>query len=109
MDRSKAEILNSICYTELVYKRINKKLNSAFSVSAIEKMLFDTIRETPENFFRKIGKNIYVTNHEKNINITINSNTCRVITVDVVEKAKKLIKREQKKQQFLIKKDLISF
>jgi hypothetical protein len=47
-------------------------------------MLFDTIVETQESFFQKIGKNIYVTSCEKNIKITINSNTYRVITVDNV-------------------------
>jgi hypothetical protein len=83
MNRSKTEILNNICYTELVYERINKKLNSNFSQSEIEKMLFDIIQETQELFFQKIGKNIYVTSREKNIKITINSNTYRIITVDV--------------------------
>jgi hypothetical protein len=85
MDRSKTEILNNICYTELVYGRINKKLNKCFSKSEIEKMLFEAIKETPETFFQRIGKNIYVTNKENNIKITINSNTNRVITVDVIK------------------------
>ena len=79
---SKTEILNKICYTELVYKRINKKLNGKFSKSEIEEMLFEIIKETQEVFFQRVGKNIYVTNYEKNIRITINSNTYRIITVD---------------------------
>jgi hypothetical protein len=82
MKINKAEILNRICYTELVYERINKKLDSKFSKSVIEKMLFDIIQETQEMFFQKIGKNIYVTSREKNIKITINTNTYRIITVD---------------------------
>ena len=81
---NKTEILDNICYTELVYGRINKKLNSNFSKSAIEKMIFGIIKETQEIFFQRIGKNIYVTNHEKKIKITINSTTYRIITVDVV-------------------------
>ncbi len=85
MNINKAEILNKICYTELVYGRINKKLKVNFSKVAIEKMLFDIIKETQEKFFQRIGKNIYVTNRENNIIITINSNTFRVITVDRVE------------------------
>ncbi len=88
MNRSKTEILNNICYTELVYERINKKLNSNLSQSEIEKMLFDIIEETQEIFFQKIGKNIYITNYEKNIKITVNTNTFRVITVDAVKKNK---------------------
>jgi len=88
MDINKFEILDRICYTVLVYDRINKKLNDNFSESEIEKMLFDIVKETPEIFFQRIGKNIYVTNHERNIKITINSNTYRIITVDKLFKTK---------------------
>jgi len=86
MNINKAEILNNICYTELVYGRINKKLNSRFSKTEIEKMLFDIISKTGEIHFRKTGKNVYVTNIENNIRITINSHTYRVITVDLNSK-----------------------
>ena len=89
MITSKTEILNKICYTALVYKRINKKLNSKLSKSEIEEMLFEIIEETPEVFFQRIGKNIYVTSYEKNIKITINSNTYRIITVDCINKINK--------------------
>jgi hypothetical protein len=85
---NKAEILDKICYTELVYKRINKKLDSKFSKSEIEKMFFDIVKETQEMFFQKIEKNIYVTNRERNMKITINSNTYRIITVDKLNKTK---------------------
>jgi len=86
MNINKAEILNNICYTELVYDRINKKLNSKFSKSEIEKMLFRVIKETEGMFFHRIGKNIYVVNSENNIKITINSNTYRIITVDKIKR-----------------------
>jgi hypothetical protein len=46
MNIDKTEILSRICYTELVYERINKKLNSKFSKSEIEKMLFNIVKET---------------------------------------------------------------
>lgn len=81
----KTEILNNICYTELVYNRINKKLNINYLKSEIEKMLFDIIQQTEEKFFQRIGKNVYVTNIENNIKITININTYRVITVDLLK------------------------
>ena len=87
MNINKSEILNRICYTELVYERINKKLNTKFLKSEIEEMLFEVIKETQEIFFQRIGKNIYVTNNEKNIKITINSNTYRIITVDKLVKS----------------------
>ena len=78
----KTEILNNICYTELVYNRINKKLNRNYLRFETEKMILDIIQQTEERFFQRIGKNVYVTNAEKNIKITININTYRVITVD---------------------------
>ena len=86
MSVDKIEILNKISYTELVYERINKKLKSQYSKSEIEKIIFDIIQKTPKRYFQKIGKNIYVTNAEKNIKITINQNTHRIITVDRILK-----------------------
>lgn len=86
MNSHKKDILNRICYTELVYARINKKLNKKFSKDEIEKMIHEICNETNELQFQKAGKNIYVTNHERNIRITINSNTCRIITVDDLKK-----------------------
>jgi len=82
MNISKNEILRNICYTELVYERINKKLNTKFSKQHIEKLIFEVINETDDNCFEKIGKNYYITNTENNIRITINSNNFRVITVN---------------------------
>jgi hypothetical protein len=82
----KQEILDNICYTELVYYRINKKLNCRLSKTEIEVMLFAVIKATDDRFFQRRGKNIYVTNTEKNIRITINANNFRIITVDFVTK-----------------------
>lgn len=82
MSNYKNEILNKICYTELVYGRINKKLNMRLSKTKIEEMIFEIIRETEENKFKKTGKNIYISNNERNIMLTINSYTNRIITAD---------------------------
>ncbi len=85
MNISKQEILEKICYTELVYERINKKLNIRYSKKQIEEFIFKTLNETDEIFFLKIGKNFYITSVENNIRITINSNSFRIITVDKIE------------------------
>jgi predicted nucleic acid-binding protein len=79
---NKKEILENICYTELVYGRINKKLNILFSKEQIEEFVFKIIKDTEEKFFSKKGKNIYVVNTENNVRLTINSNTFRIITAD---------------------------
>ena len=82
MNNIKTPILNNICYTNLVYGRINKKLGISKSEEEIESFMMDIIRETEEENFQKIGKNFYISNAEKKIRITVNSNTFRVITVD---------------------------
>lgn len=82
----KTKILENICYTELVYERINKKLKTNFTKSEIEKMLLKILENTDEKFYQKIGKNFYVSNTENNIRITVNSYTFRVITVDRIRK-----------------------
>lgn len=82
MSNYKKDILDKICYTELVYGRINKKLNTDLSKEEIEKMILELITETDEIDFKKTGKNIYITNHTKNVRLTINSFTTRIITAD---------------------------
>ncbi len=42
MEDYKTEILEKICYTDLVYERINKKLNIQLSKDEIEKMIYET-------------------------------------------------------------------
>ncbi len=85
MNVNKQNILENICYTELVYGRINKKLNIKFSKKQIEVYIFKILKETDNNFITKIGKNFYFMNTQNNIRITINYNTFRVITVDKIK------------------------
>jgi adenosine deaminase len=82
MTRSKEEIIKNVCYTELVYKRINKKLSTNLSQPQIQSFILEIFKNTNEKFFIKTGKNYYVLNTENNIRLTINSNTYRIITVD---------------------------
>ena len=86
MSDLKQTILDKVCYTELVYGRINKKLNIELSNDKIEELIFAVINETEEINFRKTGKNIYITNDERNIRLTINSFTNRVITADTLNR-----------------------
>lgn len=83
---NKTDILKHICYTALVYERINKKLNINISKKEVEECILEILTKTNTQDFIKTGKNYYVTNREHNIRITINSNTCRIITVDKINK-----------------------
>ncbi len=82
MLETKQKIIENICYTELVYDRINKKLQTHNSKKEIEAYIYDVLKNTEEAHYIKKGKNYYITNKENNIRITINSYTYRVITVD---------------------------
>ena len=63
MNLIKSEILSKICYTDLVYGRINKKLKTNYSISEIKTLLYNLIKESPESSIQKIGKNFYILNH----------------------------------------------
>ncbi|MDD3264003.1 MAG: DUF3781 domain-containing protein [Candidatus Nanoarchaeia archaeon] len=77
MDKNilKLKIINNICYTELVYERINKKLKTNYSKDEIQEYLLKILKKSDEDLFLTIGKNYYVENKKYNIKITINSNT----------------------------------
>ena len=72
----------NICYTDLVYSRINKKLGLKLNRKQIEKLIFKIISDTPAASFKQRGKNIYIINNSAQVSVTINSYTNRVITVD---------------------------
>ena len=82
---NKAEILKGICYTDLVYERINKKLGLKLAKTQIEQLMTKILNETDEKYFLKVGKNFYVVNIKSNMRVTINSNTFRIITADKIE------------------------
>ncbi|KAF0465707.1 DUF3781 domain-containing protein [Pediococcus pentosaceus] len=76
----KSTILDRLCYTTLVYQRINKKLDSVMDKLTIKNLITDCIKTADS--ISKNGKNYYVYNYKKNISVTINSNNFRVITVN---------------------------
>lgn len=78
----KTMILKNLCYTDLVYDRINKKLNTKLSKKEIQEFIHLLLIQSKDNDYTKKWKNIYVINKENNITMTINSNTYRIITVD---------------------------
>ena len=83
-DSLKATIIEKLCYTKLVYDRINRKLGLHLSPQEIESFISDIIMHTDTNHFLKKGKNYYITNDTEHICITVNSCTYRVITTDKI-------------------------
>lgn len=86
MSSYKNVILEKLCYKELFYGRINKKLEVNLSKDKIEKLITTVIMKKIEQDFIKKGKNIYITNENRNIMLTINSYTNRIITTDKLNK-----------------------
>lgn len=88
MKSVKKEIAQKICFTDLVYGRINKKLNIELPNDKIEEMIRSIINETEESNFQQKGKNFYITNKTREVRLTINKNTFRVITADKLRQTK---------------------
>ena len=84
MEKVRQSILQNLCYTDLVYSRINKKLGTNLSRSDIEVLIHDALTGTSINDIVRIGKNYYATCDKHNMRITINSRTFRVITIDKI-------------------------
>lgn len=78
------EIIKNVCYTELVYGRINKKLKINLSKSEIEEVVTSILIDE-ESTIEKKGKNYYITSMDRNIVLTINSYTYRVVTASRIQ------------------------
>lgn len=85
MKDDKQMIIKNLCYTQLVYSRVNKKLRTNLQNEEIELFIDKILKKSDEKFYTKTGKNYYVTNTENNIRLTINSNTFRLITVNKIK------------------------
>ncbi len=78
MDKLNKLISEEICYTELVYDRIRKKLILNLSNDEIEVFIKDSIVNADK--IEHIGKNYYCSNSSTKTRVTVNSNNFRVIT-----------------------------
>lgn len=75
----KTFILENICYTNLVFERINKKLKMSLSPEEIRDFVYDVVVSDKCSIYKR-GKNYYACNESVGVQITINSLNCRVIT-----------------------------
>jgi len=76
---NRQEFLDNICYTDLVFGRVNKKLKTNYSIDEI-KDLVNQIVSDPETTINKQGKNYYLQN--KSIELVVNSFNFRLITTN---------------------------
>lgn len=70
-----------IKYTDLVFARVNKKLKTDYSNLQI-KILVREILEDNNSLINKQGKNYYVYNNQKEIELVINAFSYTLITIN---------------------------
>ncbi|MFD1454877.1 DUF3781 domain-containing protein [Levilactobacillus lanxiensis] len=70
-----------VCYTELVYQRVNKKLSVDLSPVDVEALVFAVLDDDASRV-EKLGKNYCVTNSARGVQLVINSINYRLITVN---------------------------
>ncbi|WP_246001298.1 DUF3781 domain-containing protein [Companilactobacillus musae] len=68
-----------VCYTPLVFERVNKKLKTDFSIAEIKSIVQNIINDSTTKI-TKTGKNYYLLN--KQVELVINSYNYRLITAN---------------------------
>jgi len=76
---SRKIFLDNVCYTDLVFGRVNNKLNTNYSIDEI-KLLVNRIISDPATVINKQGKNYYLLNQD--IELVVNSFNYRLITAN---------------------------
>lgn len=79
LDQIKAQA----CYTELVYRRVNKKLAVNLTKAEVEALVIAVLDDGTTDV-EKLGKNYYVTNRTRQVQLVINSFNYRLITANHV-------------------------
>lgn len=79
------KIASNIGYTQLVYDRFNKKLKTNYTSSQIEELV-QIILLAADTEITHLGKNYYVWQPARKIQLTINANNYRLITADSAKK-----------------------
>jgi len=83
----RSNFLENVCYTPLVFGRVNKKLNLAISNDEIKSLVQQIITDETTTI-NKTGKNYYLQN--KTIELVINSFNYRLITANTISQLHKI-------------------
>jgi len=83
MDDLLQQLSEQVCYTELVFQRVNKKLKIEMSEAEVKVLVQEILADATTSVERR-GKNYYITNAARNVRLTINHFNCRLITADRV-------------------------
>ena len=81
-------IQSRVCYTDLVYQRVNKKLNKDMTPAQIEALVQRVLNNELTSILCQ-GKNYYIEDKIKDVVLTINRNNYRLITINKLQRTTK--------------------
>jgi len=74
-------IQSSVCYTPLVYERVNKKLSQIMSPTQVDELVTRVLNSEYASIISR-GKNYYIEERTEGVILTINKNNYRLITIN---------------------------
>jgi len=83
MDELLQQLSEQVCYTELVFQRVNKKLKTVMTEAEVKALIQGILLDAGSSVEQR-GKNYYVTSSVRHVRLTINRFNCRLITADRV-------------------------
>ncbi|MEX0380707.1 DUF3781 domain-containing protein [Leuconostoc sp. MS02] len=77
-------IQSHVCYTALVYQRVNKKLSRDMTSTQIEALVQRVLNSELMSILCR-GKNYYIEDKTEGVVLTINKNNYRLITINKLQ------------------------
>ncbi|MBZ5992696.1 DUF3781 domain-containing protein [Leuconostoc gelidum] len=81
-------IQSSVCYTPLVYERVNKKLSQIVSPTQVDELVTRVLNSEYASIISR-GKNYYIEERTEGVILTINKNNYRLITINKSQEVSK--------------------
>ncbi|AFS40434.1 DUF3781 domain-containing protein [Leuconostoc gelidum] len=81
-------IQSSVCYTPLVYERVNKKLSQIMSPTQVDELVTRVLNSEYASIISR-GKNYYIEERTEGVILTINKNNYRLITINKSQEVSK--------------------
>ncbi|MBZ5977835.1 DUF3781 domain-containing protein [Leuconostoc gelidum subsp. gelidum] len=74
-------IQSRVCYTPLVYERVNKKLSQIMLPTQVDELVTRVLNSEYASIISR-GKNYYIEERTEGVILTINKNNYRLITIN---------------------------
>jgi len=81
-------IQSRVCYTPLVYERVNKKLSQIMLPTQVDELVTRVLNSEYASIISR-GKNYYIEERTEGVILTINKNNYRLITINKSQEVSK--------------------